>query len=116
MSNRDMPPPLKQPEGLPEAAPVEAKEEELHVIGVKPDSTQPKADSVKEIPPEKKGPAAITVVALGSGFFRQSRKNVGDIFVVPSMEKVGDWMRCEDPEKEKIHQQMMAKKKQTAGK
>jgi hypothetical protein len=62
-------------------------------------------------------PSAIEVVALRNGFWKNSRKVEGDAFSVPSMEKVGEWMRCVDPKAEQLHQKMMReRKKSLAGK
>ena len=55
--------------------------------------------------------AGIEVVAIRPGFFKNRRMVAGDVFNVAAMEKVGDWMKCTNPELEKEHQAMMRKKK-----
>jgi hypothetical protein len=59
-------------------------------------------------------PVGIEVVAIRPGFFKNRRMNVGEIFTVKSMEKVGAWMKCTDPELEKQHQALAKKKKENA--
>ena len=53
----------------------------------------------------------IEVRAKRLGFYDNERKMVGDVFTVPSMDMVGNWMECVDPELEKIHQEMMVERK-----
>lgn len=62
--------------------------------------------------PQVKG--EIEVVAARPGFYNHSRRVEGDVFTVPSMEKVGNWMKCTDPVLEKQHQEMMKKAKRKA--
>lgn len=52
-------------------------------------------------------PRRIDVVAIKLGFFEGGRRAVGSKFSVPSMEKLGSWMKCVDPVLEKRHQEMM---------
>jgi hypothetical protein len=73
-------------------------------------SSEPKeSDSVKVMPPPPKG--GIEVVALRAGYYKCSRKVEGDIFSVPSMNKVGAWMKCVDPKLEQEHQVLLKESK-----
>jgi hypothetical protein len=72
----------------------------------KPDEQS--VSNVKVVPSPKKG---IEVVATRKGFFRQSRRREGDVFVVPSFELLGDWMKCTDPNLEKQRLQMIKERK-----
>lgn len=60
-----------------------------------------------ELSPAPKKAKAVEVVAIRAGFINNHRKKEGDVFMVPSMSKVGTWMRCTDPALEKEHQVMM---------
>lgn len=72
-------------------------------------------EEVKE--PVKQASSGIKVVALRAGFWNQMRKVEGDEFEVPSMEKLGSWMKCMDPKVEMLHQKYLKdKKKPVAGK
>lgn len=53
----------------------------------------------------------IKVIATRAGFFNQHRKAEGDKFSVPTMEKLGDWMKCVDPVLEKKRKELISKKK-----
>lgn len=53
----------------------------------------------------------IEVVAMGFGFYNQSRKIEGDRFFVKSFEEVGSWMRCIDPLFEKKRVEFLKSKK-----
>lgn len=64
--------------------------------------------------PETKGSGPIEVVALRPGFYKHSRRETGDVFTVPRMEKVGTWMKCTDSVLEKKHQEMMKEAKRKA--
>lgn len=55
------------------------------------------------LPVAKKSSKEIEVVALRLGFYKQERKMEGDSFTVPSLDKVGSWMKCVDPQMEKQH-------------
>lgn len=57
----------------------------------------------EELPAPKKSLKEIEVVALRLGFYKQERKMEGDAFTVPSLDKVGTWMKCVDPQLEKQH-------------
>lgn len=57
----------------------------------------------------------IEVRALRPGFYQNSRKVEGDIFTVPSLDRVGTWMECTDRTLEKKHQELM-KQNKDAGK
>ncbi len=76
-----------------------------------PNSAEESAE--KEVKP-KKSVRKIEVVALRAGFWKNQRKNEGDLFEVESMEKVGDWMKCLDPVHEKQHLAMAKERKQKA--
>jgi hypothetical protein len=61
-------------------------------------------------------PSGIKVVALRAGFFNNLRKVEGDEFEVPSVEKLGAWMKCVDPKAEALRQKhLKEKKKPVAG-
>lgn len=53
----------------------------------------------------------IEVVALRSGFYKGSRRVEGDKFTVPSLDKVGTWMKCLDEKLEVEHQKLIKDKK-----
>jgi hypothetical protein len=61
----------------------------------------------------KKG---IEVVVTRKGIWQGCRKHEGDVLFIPVMEKVGEWMKCVDPELEKQHIAMMKERKLSAGK
>lgn len=85
-----------------------AQEEQVEeaVVASSFSSKPAESDSVKVMPPLSKN--GIEVMALRAGFFKNARKNEGDKFTVPSMSKVGTWMKCVDPILEKEHQALMA--------
>ncbi len=56
--------------------------------------------------------AAIEVVALAKGFYKQSRKVEGDKFTVPRLEDMGSWMKCVDPTMQKKHIARLAEVKE----
>jgi hypothetical protein len=99
MSNRQqqMPTPAEKPEGLQ----VEPKPEAS--------SSGPIPSNEKKV---KQPSGGIEVVALGKGFFRNSRKKIGDKFVVPSLDQVGDWMKCTDKAAEVEHQKLIQARKE----
>ncbi len=68
-------------------------------------SAEKPAESSKEVVRKP-----IDVIALRDGFFKQIRRKENDKFQVPSMDKVGKWMKCLDPALEKKHQEMMKAK------
>jgi len=68
-----------------------------------------KLDSIVEIPSiPKKG---IDVVATRAGFFGNRRIAIGQKFVVKTLEGLGLWMKCEDPELEKKRVKILEDKK-----
>ena len=81
-----------------------SKSEMPSLVGVesKSDISTPKVE-VKQ-----KG---IEVVALRSGFYKGSRRVEGDKFTVPSLDKVGTWMKCIDEKLEVEHQKLIKDKK-----
>lgn len=74
------------------------------------DSKPQESDSVREVPKQPKS-GAIEVVAIAHGFYKNMRKVPGEVFMVPSMEKLGAWMKCTDKELEKKHQEAIRAKK-----
>lgn len=95
-SNRMPPPSTSKSEGLQ----VEPKP-------VASSSGAPLANE-KKVAPVSGG---VEVVALGKGFFRNGRKKIGDRFVVPSLDQVGDWMKCVDKDAEAQHQEAIKYRK-----
>lgn len=82
----------------------------------KADPGEPGSAKVDAQPEKQPGkiriPEKIEVIAIGLGFYAPDRKQVGDRFFVPSMEKVGSWMKCVDPALEALHLRMMKEKRQ----
>jgi hypothetical protein len=72
-------------------------------------------DMPQGFPEPKKAPAdpvkplreGIKVMAKGIGFFRGIRYKYGEEFIVPSLDKVGSWMRCVEPEAHKEHMEFL---------
>lgn len=58
--------------------------------------------------------SGIEVVAVRKGFYNQHRKKEGEKFIVSSIEKMGEWMRCVDPIMEKERQKFFGDKKKKA--
>ena len=54
----------------------------------------------------------IAVVAIYPGFYENVRREIGAKFFVPSLDKVGSWMKCKDPDAEKQHQVLLKQKKE----
>jgi len=101
MSNRD----FKMPSPAVKSEEVNEKKVEPRPVA---SSSGPSPSNEKKV---EKDSAGVEVVALGKGFFRNSRKKLGDKFLVPSLDLVGDWMRCTDPEVEKQHQNLIKERK-----
>jgi hypothetical protein len=53
----------------------------------------------------------IEVIATRPGFFKNMRRKEGDKFTIPSMDQIGEWMKCANPVLEKERLVMLAKKK-----
>jgi hypothetical protein len=120
MSNREMPLPggsveepvavnLGLPEMPKEAPPVapmpeQARAPEVPGINIPQNSAAP-VD-------HKAASSGILVRALGPGMFDNHRKIEGMEFSVPSMDQLGSWMLCLDPEVQKKHQALMDARKQ----
>lgn len=100
MSNRDQGMP-KPPAPAPEAL----QQEEPSLVSIEPKA--PDSEVAVEAPVK----SGIEVVALRAGFHRGSRRDVGERFLVKSMDRVGDWMKCVDVKAEKQHQQNLKLKK-----
>ena len=93
MSNNRMPPP-------PDASsPVENQE------GSEVAPEAPKA------PEKKTKPAGIEVLATRAGFFRGIRYKEGDRFLIPGVDKLGQWMRYADNRLEAERQREIKAKK-----
>jgi type IV secretory pathway VirB10-like protein len=89
----------------PQAPAAQAQEPELKPpapVAEKPPEVKPPAPAAKEEEPQ-----GIEVRASRSGFWGGYRKESGDVFTVPNMEKVGGWMVCTDPKVEELHQKQM---------
>lgn len=99
---------------------IKASQESSEVKASEEISEQPKLErsateaSIVKVHEPKSG---IEVVAIRPGFSLNIRREVGDVFKVRSMEKLGDWMKCTDPATEMKHQAIMVerKKKKRAG-
>ncbi len=83
-------------------------DKKVEVANVGSGAKAPEPSSVKVVAPSKSG---IEVVALRAGFFQNTRKSEGERFIVPSMDKVGTWMKCVDKKAEELHQEQIQKKK-----
>lgn len=83
-------------------------ETKVEVSNVGSGAKAPESSSVKTVIKSESG---IEVIALREGFFQNARKNEGDKFIVPSVDKLGSWMKCTDSGAEKLHQEALAKKK-----
>lgn len=83
-------------------------EAKVEVSNVGSGAKAPESSSVKTVAKHDSG---IEVIAIRAGFFQNSRKNEGDRFIVPSMDKVGSWMKCTDSGAEKLHQEDMKQRK-----
>lgn len=53
----------------------------------------------------------LEVVALGKGFYNQHRIKEGDVFIIKSFEELGQWMKCVDPDLQKMHLENIKNKK-----
>lgn len=105
-NNRKIPaPPASQEQG-------EDKEVSF-VEEAKPSSEPKQPDSTVKVKPSVSG---VEVVAVRDGFYRNSRKKAGDLFMISNLDKAGSWMKCLDPKVEKMHQQNLKERKQQAGK
>jgi hypothetical protein len=62
-----------------------------------PDTRPRQPDSIRTVTNPRDG---IKVVALRPGYFNQTRKVEGDIFFIPDMKMLGDWMALADPRAE----------------
>ena len=74
-------------------------------------STRASSDAEKrgnQKPAAKPVAGGIAVVAVKPGFYRNSRKAVGDKFTVPNEGVLGSWMKCIDPQAQKAHEARMA--------
>lgn len=85
---------------LPLPKPPEAAVEAVEVAAVE-----------EQAPEAKPVDRPVEVVALRAGFYQRERKVEGDKFMVASMQKLGDWMKCVDPKLEKLHQAAIKEKK-----
>lgn len=65
------------------------------------------ANSIKVMPEVEGG---IEVMAINDGFFRNHRKKPGDMFKIPSIDKVGRWMKCIEPHWEKEKEKFLKDK------
>lgn len=92
------PPPLQVANARPNTAPV-------------PPSNTAKVPDIQPVG----GHRPVEVIATRDGFYRQRRMVEGVRFTVPSMAKVGSWMKCVDPVLEKEHQKILAEKRKAAG-
>ncbi len=71
-------------------------------FGPKPSASNVEVKAVKH---------GVEVIALRAGFFQQSRKVEGDRFVIPSPDRIGDWMKFADPKLEAKRQADIKAKK-----
>ena len=60
-------------------------------------------------PPVKS--SEIMVKANRQGFYKNVRRQVGDEFSIPSLDKLGEWMTCVDPKLEMEHKRRIKEKK-----
>ena len=90
---------------LPSGAAKEEKKEE------KQEESSHFEEKSKEVKQSKLLGSGVEVVALQAGFFKSVRKSPGDKFFVPSLDKVGSWMRCVDPRAEEQAQELRKAKK-----
>lgn len=80
------------------------------------ESVMPSAPSVKEEVEveapvnQSKASSGIEVVALREGFFNSRRIKEGQVFMVSSESKLGSWMKCTNPEAQKVHAKKMKDK------
>jgi len=72
---------------------------------------QPIASNQQRVAPVK-SPSMIQVVALEKGFYNQQRINPGEKFLVKDMKGLGKWMRCVNPEIQKVHEEAMKIKRE----
>lgn len=79
---------------------------------LRPDKIQPLNHSQVALPKPNLGHKPIEVEAIAKGMWQQRRMMPGDRFFVPRMDKVGNWMKCVDPDLEKEHQALMKQRKQ----
>lgn len=73
------------------------------------------AKPARQARPVQKSNSPIEVVAIRAGVIKQSRKEIGAVFTMPSMESLGSWMKCLDPKLQAVHEHNM-KAKAKAGK
>ncbi len=97
MSDNQMP----SPAGA--KAPVQAVGESQPVVNV---------PSPEKKPPEVKAPRGVQVRALRDGWSGNRRRKSGDVFFVPSLDKVGTWAECTDPKSQKEVVALREKRKQ----
>lgn len=72
-------------------------------VDQKPLLNDPKAESasMKAVKPVKKG---IPVIAARPGYYRMSRRAVGDEFMIADMSELGSWMKLADAKAEEKRQ------------
>jgi hypothetical protein len=103
-SNRNMPKPNEEEVELKDLPPV--PEGALAI-----NSGPAPLSNVKVEPKVQVQAGGVQVQAMQKGVFKNSRKAVGEIFMVPSMKHVGSWMKCVDPKVEAQHQELLKAKK-----
>jgi hypothetical protein len=118
-------PPIPDSSGVKPAAPLAQQEAALEmpappplqVANTRPNTALPPPANTTKVPQitPLSGQREVRVKALRDGFYKQRRFKEGDEFTVPSLSKVGSWMKCLDPVLEKESQQLQKEKRKAAG-
>lgn len=72
------------------------------------------SDAMPSERPRKMSEKPIEVIALRAGYYAPNRIPGGAKFTIASFKHLGSWMKCVDPQMQKLHVENMKKRKEAS--